>query len=185
MSRTVLIVDDHPSFRASARAMLESEGFDVVGEAADGASALEAVDALAPDVVLLDVQLPDMTGFDVCAELERRNGATARGDPRVESRRRPTTASSSPRRARAASSPRASSPATRRRTPRLSRVSIPELVVALQSGAPLRDALAGALRDEELTVVYWLDQRQGTSRGAGSTFRVMPRRSRRPPRAER
>ena len=76
MSRTVLIVDDHPSFRASARAMLESEGFDVIGEAADGASALEAVDALAPDVVLLDVQLPDMSGFDVCAELERRNGAT-------------------------------------------------------------------------------------------------------------
>ena len=76
MSRTVLIVDDHPSFRASARAMLESEGFDVVGEAADGTSALEAVEALAPDVVVLDVQLPDMSGFDVCAELERRNGAT-------------------------------------------------------------------------------------------------------------
>jgi DNA-binding NarL/FixJ family response regulator len=76
MSRTVLIVDDHPSFRASARAMLESEGFDVIGEAADGTSALEAVAALAPDVVVLDVQLPDMSGFDVCAELERRNGAT-------------------------------------------------------------------------------------------------------------
>ena len=76
MSRTVLIVDDHPSFRASARAMLESEGFDVVGEAADGTSALEAVEALAPDVVVLDVQLPDMSGFDVCAELERRIGAT-------------------------------------------------------------------------------------------------------------
>ena len=76
MSRTVLIVDDHPSFRASARAVLESEGFDVIGEAADGTSALEAVDALAPDVVVLDVQLPDMSGFDVCAELERRNGAT-------------------------------------------------------------------------------------------------------------
>jgi len=47
----------------------------------------------------------------------------------------------------------------------LSPVSIPELVVALQSGAPLRDALASALRDDELAVVYWLDQRQGTSRG--------------------
>jgi len=76
MARTVLIVDDHPSFRASARAMLESEGFDVVGEAADGASALEAVAALRPDLVLLDVQLPDMSGFDVCAELEGRNGST-------------------------------------------------------------------------------------------------------------
>ena len=75
MTRTVLIVDDHPSFRASARAMLESEGFDVVGEAADGASALDAVVALRPDLVLLDVQLPDMSGFDICAELEDRNGA--------------------------------------------------------------------------------------------------------------
>ena len=75
MARTVLIVDDHPSFRASARAMLESEGFVVVGEASDGASALEALTALAPDIVLLDVQLPDMSGFDVCADLEGRNGS--------------------------------------------------------------------------------------------------------------
>lgn len=76
MARTVLIVDDHPSFRASARAMLESEGFEVVGEVADGQAALEAVDRLRPQVVVLDVQLPDMTGFDVCAALESRNGAT-------------------------------------------------------------------------------------------------------------
>jgi DNA-binding NarL/FixJ family response regulator len=75
MSRTVLIVDDHPSFRASARAMLESEGFVVVGEAEDGASAIDAVELLAPDVVVLDVQLPDMTGFDVCTALQRGNGA--------------------------------------------------------------------------------------------------------------
>ena len=75
MSRTVLIVDDHPSFRASARAMLESEGFVVVGDSENGASAIDAVGLLAPDVVVLDVQLPDMTGFDVCAELERRYGA--------------------------------------------------------------------------------------------------------------
>ncbi len=73
MGRTVLIVDDHPSFRASARAMLESEGFDVVGEAADGTSALDAMTELRPDLVLLDVQLPDMSGFDVCAALARRN----------------------------------------------------------------------------------------------------------------
>ena len=75
MSRTVLIVDDHPSFRASARAMLESEGFVVVGEAENGAGAIDAVELLAPDIVVLDVQLPDMTGFDVCAALQRRNGA--------------------------------------------------------------------------------------------------------------
>jgi DNA-binding NarL/FixJ family response regulator len=74
VTRTVLIVDDHPSFRASARAMLESEGFEVVGEASDGASALDAVEALEPDLVLLDVQLPDMSGFEVCAALEAHDG---------------------------------------------------------------------------------------------------------------
>ena len=67
--RTVLVVDDHPSFRASARAVLEAAGFDVLGEAESGTEALAAIAALAPDVVLLDVQLPDMTGFDVCAAL--------------------------------------------------------------------------------------------------------------------
>jgi DNA-binding NarL/FixJ family response regulator len=74
MARTVLIVDDHPSFRASARAVLESGEFQVVGEAADGAGALAAVRTLRPDVILLDVQLPDMEGFDVCNELENGNG---------------------------------------------------------------------------------------------------------------
>ena len=63
---TILIVDDHPSFRASARVVLESDGFSVVGEAADGASALEECCRLRPQVVLLDVQLPDIDGFDVC-----------------------------------------------------------------------------------------------------------------------
>jgi DNA-binding NarL/FixJ family response regulator len=66
---TVLIVDDHPSFRATARAILEADGFEVVGEAEDGASALEAVHRLRPDVVLLDVQLPDMDGFTVATAL--------------------------------------------------------------------------------------------------------------------
>ncbi len=66
---TVLIVDDHPSFRATARAILEADGFEVIGEAADGTSALEAVHRLHPDVVLLDVQLPDMDGFAVATTL--------------------------------------------------------------------------------------------------------------------
>ena len=66
---SVLIVDDHPSFRASARALLEAEGFDVIGEAADGESAVQACDELHPDVVLLDVQLPDRTGFEVASQL--------------------------------------------------------------------------------------------------------------------
>ena len=65
----VLIVDDHPSFRATARLLLESEGFEVVGEAADGASGLRAARELEPDLVLLDVQLPDIDGFDVAARI--------------------------------------------------------------------------------------------------------------------
>jgi DNA-binding NarL/FixJ family response regulator len=68
VSASVVIVDDHPSFRASARAVLEASGFEVVAEAADGSTALELLHRLRPDVVLLDVQLPDMTGFDVCVE---------------------------------------------------------------------------------------------------------------------
>jgi two-component system response regulator EvgA len=66
--RTLVIVDDHTGFRASARALLELDDFDVVGEAGDGAGALTAVGRLAPEVVLLDIGLPDMSGFDV-AEL--------------------------------------------------------------------------------------------------------------------
>jgi DNA-binding NarL/FixJ family response regulator len=65
----VLIVDDHPAFRASARAMLELDGFEVSGEATDGASALDLARKLDPEVVLLDVALPDMSGFDVAERL--------------------------------------------------------------------------------------------------------------------
>jgi DNA-binding NarL/FixJ family response regulator len=68
---TVLIVDDHPSFRGTARALLESEGFEVVGEAADGASAIDAAESLRPDVILLDIYLPDIDGFKVAAALTR------------------------------------------------------------------------------------------------------------------
>ena len=68
VTQTVLIVDDHPSFRASARAILEADGFSIVGEAEDGATGLALLRKLRPDVVLLDVQLPDMSGFDVCIE---------------------------------------------------------------------------------------------------------------------
>src|SRR5262245_19540586 len=67
--QTVLIVDDHAGFRGFARRLLEAGGFDVVGEADDGASALAAVAELWPDVVLLDVVLPDTDGFAVAARL--------------------------------------------------------------------------------------------------------------------
>jgi DNA-binding NarL/FixJ family response regulator len=69
---TLLIVDDHEDFRASARRLLELEGFEVVGFADDGPSALSAVEFLQPDVVLLDVQLPGMDGFEVVRELVAR-----------------------------------------------------------------------------------------------------------------
>jgi CheY-like chemotaxis protein len=69
VSTSVLVVDDHPSFRKFARRLLESAGFAVVDEAGDGASALAAVQALHPDVVLLDVLLPDTTGFEVAEAL--------------------------------------------------------------------------------------------------------------------
>ena len=68
---TVLIVDDHPSFRASARTLLEAEGYDVVGEAENGETAIAAARALQPDLVLLDVQLPDIDGFMVADRLRQ------------------------------------------------------------------------------------------------------------------
>jgi len=62
MSTTVLIVDDHAGFRALARRLLETAGYEIVGEAHDGASALAAAARLHPNVVLLDIQLPTSTG---------------------------------------------------------------------------------------------------------------------------
>ncbi len=69
MRARVLIVDDHDDFRASASALLEAEGFTVVGGVADGAAAAGAVERLRPDVVLLDVQLPGLDGFAVAERI--------------------------------------------------------------------------------------------------------------------
>ena len=69
VERTVLIVDDHPGFRSAARALLEADGFEVVGEAADGESGLAAAARLRPGLVLLDIQLPDLDGFEVAKRL--------------------------------------------------------------------------------------------------------------------
>ena len=77
MAGTVLIVDDHAGFRAAARRVLEIEGYVVVGEAVDGTSALLAARELRPDVVLLDVQLPDFDGFEICNRLAGEPGAPA------------------------------------------------------------------------------------------------------------
>ena len=69
MSSTVVIVDDTEPFRRSARGLLELDGYVVIGEAADGASALDVVARLRPDVVLLDIALPDMSGLDIAERL--------------------------------------------------------------------------------------------------------------------
>ncbi|CAN5151851.1 hypothetical protein BH20ACT16_BH20ACT16_15720 [soil metagenome] len=69
---TVLIVDDHATFRRSARLLLEADGYDVIGEAEDGRSALSEAESLEPDIVLLDVFLPDVDGFEVASELTGR-----------------------------------------------------------------------------------------------------------------
>jgi CheY-like chemotaxis protein len=68
-SWSVLIVDDHGGFRTWARAFLEAEGYRVAGVAADGSEALAAVRRLRPDVVLLDVHLPDLDGFEVARQI--------------------------------------------------------------------------------------------------------------------
>ena len=70
----VLVVDDHAGFRATARRMLEADGWRVVGEAVDGASALDAAARLRPDLVLLDIGLPDLDGFAVADRLVAGNG---------------------------------------------------------------------------------------------------------------
>jgi DNA-binding NarL/FixJ family response regulator len=74
MAVTVLIVDDHPSFRATARLLLEVEGYDVIGEAQDGNAAIEEAERLHPDLVLLDVNLPDIDGFEVANRLTGTGG---------------------------------------------------------------------------------------------------------------
>jgi DNA-binding NarL/FixJ family response regulator len=69
MPPSVLIVDDHAGFRLSARRILEADGYEIAGEAEDGRTAIEATRRLRPDVVLLDVQLPDTDGFEVAREI--------------------------------------------------------------------------------------------------------------------
>lgn len=70
MARTVVIVDDHAGFRAQATELLQAAGYEVVGSCPDGRSAIGAICTLRPDVVLLDVQLPDIDGFGVMAQVD-------------------------------------------------------------------------------------------------------------------
>ena len=70
MSRpSVLLVDDHAAFRAIARTVLARSGFDVIGEATDGEDALVAAASMRPQIVVLDVRLPGIDGFEVARRL--------------------------------------------------------------------------------------------------------------------
>lgn len=77
VSPTVLIVDDHAAFRAVAREVLQADGYEVIGEASHGKAGIDAAHALRPDVVLLDVRLPDMDGFQVADRLTSNGGRCA------------------------------------------------------------------------------------------------------------
>jgi DNA-binding NarL/FixJ family response regulator len=77
MPTTVLIVDDHPSFRATARLLLDGDGYTVVGEAETGTSAVTKALQLRPELVLLDVNLPDIDGFEVARRLTAQEEAPA------------------------------------------------------------------------------------------------------------
>jgi DNA-binding NarL/FixJ family response regulator len=77
VATTILIVDDHTHFRETARRLLETEGFEVVGEAENGVDALRVAREVKPDVVLLDVHLPDFDGFEVAERLRQLDPAPA------------------------------------------------------------------------------------------------------------
>ena len=77
---TILIVDDNAGFRRQIRALLEADGFDVVGESADGQSAINDARSIQPSLMLLDIGLPDLDGFEVARELATSPG---RGSPRI------------------------------------------------------------------------------------------------------
>jgi DNA-binding NarL/FixJ family response regulator len=77
MPHSVLIVDDHAGFRLSARRILEADGYEIVGEAGNGRAAIDLARQLRPDIVLLDVNLPDVDGFEVARALATQPSAPA------------------------------------------------------------------------------------------------------------
>jgi len=74
---TVLIADDHPVVRQGLRSMLAADDIEVVGEASTGREAAALVQELVPDVVLMDVRMPDMDGLAAMAEMKKTNARSA------------------------------------------------------------------------------------------------------------
>ena len=73
MTVRILLVDDHPIVRQGLRTLLEGRpGWQVVGEASDGIEALDKIDVLEPDVVVLDVTMPRMNGLEACRQIQQK-----------------------------------------------------------------------------------------------------------------
>jgi CheY-like chemotaxis protein len=71
MSKSILIIDDNAGFRASARRALEEEGYLVLAEAADGGAGIETALEMRPDIAIVDIQLPDIDGFEVAQQISQ------------------------------------------------------------------------------------------------------------------
>ena len=76
MTTRVVLADDHPLFRDGLRALLESMGVEVVGEAGTGAEAVAVVNAHAPDVVAMDLHMPEVNGIEATAALSAGGSST-------------------------------------------------------------------------------------------------------------
>jgi two-component system invasion response regulator UvrY len=100
MTVRVLVVDDHPAFRKALTSALGMvDGFEVAGEAGGGVAACEGAEALEPDVVLMDLSMPDLSGIDAMKKIHRSKPdlpvviLTAHADPGVEKEARAAGAS--------------------------------------------------------------------------------------------